>query len=119
MYTSLDTCILDFSRIALNSIVLSIIQFHQRQAKHILCQTDCIGIFAHSRGMPDHCLTRPLPHYPDRVLGKNGSGQNGTDKMVYRQNGIGQNGSLYRQNGIGPNGTDKIARIKRYRQTHQ
>jgi len=26
------------------------------------------------------------------VLGENGSGQNGTDKMVYRQNGIGHNG---------------------------
>ena len=27
-----------------------------------------------------------------RVTGQNGSGQNGTDKMVYGQNGIGQNG---------------------------
>src|SRR6218665_702796 len=41
-----------------------------------------------------------------RVLGQNGNGQNGTDKMVYGQNGIiGQNGS-------GQNGADKMARIK-------
>jgi len=36
------------------------------------------------------------------VLGQNGSGQNGTDKMVYGQNGIGQNGM------------DKMARTKWY-----
>src|SRR6218665_929893 len=41
-----------------------------------------------------------------RVLGQNGNGQNGTDKMVYGQNGIiGKNGS-------GQNGADKMARIK-------
>jgi len=28
------------------------------------------------------------------VTGQNGSGQNGTDKMVYGQNGIGQNGTI-------------------------
>jgi len=27
------------------------------------------------------------------VTGQNGTGQNGTDKMVYGQNGIGQNGT--------------------------
>ena len=36
------------------------------------------------------------------VTGQNGSGQNGTDKMVYGQNGIGQNG------------TDKMAWTKWY-----
>ena len=65
----------------------------------------------------------------EKVLGQNGSGQNGTDKMVWTicyvdkmvldkmartkcmdkmlsgQNGIGQNGS-------GQNGTDKMARTK-------
>ena len=36
------------------------------------------------------------------VTGQNGSGQNGTDKMVYGQNGIGQNGM------------DKLVRTKWY-----
>jgi len=50
------------------------------------------------------------------------------DKMVYGQNGIGQNGiwtkwfgengmdkMVYGPNGIGQNGTDKMVGIKRYR----
>ena len=47
------------------------------------------------------------------VLGQNGSGQNGTDKMVWTiimlcgQNGIGQNGS-------GQTGTDKMVWTKCY-----
>ena len=42
------------------------------------------------------------------VLGQNCCGQNGTDKMVYGQNGIRSDG----QNGIGQDGTDKMVRIK-------
>ena len=46
----------------------------------------------------------PLLTWVYSVLGQNGSGQNGTDKMVYGQNGIGQNGM------------DKMARTKWYDQ---
>jgi len=44
--------------------------------------------------------------YP--VLGQNGSGQNGTDKMVWTK--------WYGQNGIGQNGMDKMVRTKWYDQ---
>jgi len=47
------------------------------------------------------------------VLGQNGSGQNGTDKMVCEQDGIGQN------KGVWTNGTDKMVRIQMVRIQHQ
>src|SRR6218665_1148314 len=74
-----------------------------------------------------HKSTNSLP----RVLGQNGSGQNGTDKMVWtkwytdkmsldkmaRTKWYGQNGMdkmVYGQNVIGQNGTDKMVRTKWY-----
>ena len=44
--------------------------------------------------MYTHIYTKTYMDAPTgRVTGQNGSGQNGTDKMVYGQNGIGQNGT--------------------------
>src|SRR6218665_529598 len=45
-----------------------------------------------------------------RVTGQNGTGQNGTDKMVYGQNGMGQNGM---EKWYGQNGSDKMVVIFR------
>ena len=45
---------------------------------------------------------------PYRVTGQNGSGQNGTDKMVWTK--------WYGQNGMGQNGMDKMAWTKWYEQ---
>src|SRR6218665_2654837 len=58
------------------------------------------------------CASLGGEHAVPTVLGQNGSGQNGTDKMV-RTKWYGQNGTdkmVYGQNGIGQNGTDKMAR---------
>ena len=68
-------------------------------------------IFAHCCQMSSHSFIQALsmhsasssPLLLKGVLGQNGSGQNGTDKMVYGQNVIGQNG------------TDKLVRIERCR----
>src|SRR6218665_2770692 len=49
-----------------------------------------------------------------RVTGQNGSGQNGTDKMVYGQNGI--RTKWYWTKWYGQNGMDKMVRTKWYRQ---
>jgi len=47
------------------------------------------------------------------VLGQNGSGQNGTDKMVYEQNGIGQNGmdKMVQTKWYGQNGSNFLYRF--------
>jgi len=50
--------------------------------------------------MPAQPSSRNMVYTALVVLGQNGSGQNGTDKMVYGQNGIGRNGM------------DKMARTK-------
>jgi len=48
-----------------------------------------------------------MPDLVCAVTGQNGSGQNGTDKMVYRQNVIGQNGmdKMVRTKWYGQNGS--------------
>ena len=46
------------------------------------------------------------------VYGQNGIGQNGMDKMVYGQNGMDK--MVHGQNGIGQNGKDKMIQTKWY-----